>query len=289
MNRRTLLLGLSALAAAPAALAASQKPITYRYARSPGASANLQSLDVYGVQKGARRPVMAFIHGGGWEIGDKANPAHGTQKAPAFLSRGMVFASLNYRLSPAVKHPAHIQDVAAALAWLHDHSDEIGGDRERIYVMGHSAGAHLAALVATDETRLGAHDLPLTIIKGAIPIDGAGYDLNVEAPMVEGQHGLLGKMYSEAFGTDGSLWTDASPVSHVAPGKGIAPFLIPYTGRPSAGAQAIELASALKTAGVEANVLRSPTQNHMQINHDIGKAGDMVTETIYAALTRWAA
>jgi acetyl esterase/lipase len=289
MNRRALLLGFSALAAAPAALAAPAGPLTFRYAQSPGAAANLQSLDVYGAEKGARRPVMAFIHGGGWAIGDKANPAHGRQKAPAFVARGMVFASLNYRLSPAVKHPAHIRDVAAAIAWLHDHCDEIGGDRERLYVMGHSAGAHLAALVATDETRLGAHDLPLTILKGAIPIDGAGYDISAEAPIAIRRRGLLGKMYADAFGADGSLWADASPVSHVAPGKGIPPFLLPYTGRPSAGAQANELAAALKRAHVEANVLHSPNQNHMQINHDIGKPGDMVTEAIYAALSRWGA
>lgn len=288
MHRRTLLLGLSALAAAPVAFAAPEAR-TFRYAQAPHTAANLQSLDVYGARQGAKRPILAFIHGGGWEIGDKDNAAHGARKAAAFLERGTVFASLNYRLSPAVMHPAHVQDVAAAVAWLHDHASEIGGDRERIYVMGHSAGAQLAALVATDETRLGAHGLKLSVLKGAIPLDGAGYDVSFEAPIMIRRGGLLGQMYAGAFGRDGSLWADASPVSHIAAGKGIPPFLIAYTNRPSAPFQARELANRLTRAGVEAKTLLSPNQNHMQINHDIGKPGDMVSEAIYAALKSWGA
>ena len=288
MRRRTLLLGLgvglSALALGATKVNARQ---TYRYAANPGIDPNLQSLDVYGAEPGARRPILAFIHGGGWSIGDKANPAHGQLKAPAFVARDMVFASVNYRLSPAVRHPAHIEDVASAVAWLHEHAARVGGDEDRIVVMGHSAGAHLAALVATDESRLGAHGLKLSILKGAIPMDGAGYDLNQQAPKVEGRVPILGRMYTDAFGADGSLWTDASPVSHVAPGKGIPPFLIPYTVRANARAEAEELAGALQKAGIEAQTLRSPRQNHFQINHDIGKPGDMVTEAIYAAFARW--
>jgi acetyl esterase/lipase len=232
---------------------------------------------------------MAFIHGGGWEFGDKANMPHGRDKAAAFTPRGFVFASLNYRLSPAVKHPAHVQDVAAAIAWLHENAATIGGDPDRIYVMGHSAGAHLAALVATDERRLGAHDLPLGTIKGVIPLDGAGYDLTIEAPKVIKQRFLLGKWYREAFGTDPKGWADASPSTHVKPGKGIAPFLLVHTARSEAATQSRALAEKLRKAGVSAETLLSPKQSHAEVNRQFGKPGDMVTARVMEALEKWGA
>src|SRR3972149_5319858 len=101
MRRRSFLLGVSAAAfAMPARAAPAVK--THRYASAPGADPDLQSLDVYGAQAGAKRPIVAFIHGGGWSIGDKNNAFHGKDKAPAFVERGYVFASRTYRLTPAV-------------------------------------------------------------------------------------------------------------------------------------------------------------------------------------------
>lgn len=288
MRRRDFIAALSALAAAPNAFAQSAAPMTVRYARTPGVAADLQSLDIYGAASPAqKRPIMAFIHGGGWEFGDKANIPHGRDKAGAFVPRGFVFASLNYRLSPAVQHPAHVQDIAAAIAWLHDNAATFGGDPDRIYVMGHSAGAHLAALVATDERRLAAHTLPLTTIKGVIPLDGAGYDLTTEAPKVIKTKFLLGKWYRDAFGTDPAGWADASPAKHVAAGKGIAPFLLVYTARPDAVTQTRALADTLHKAGVSAETLLTPDQSHAELNRQFGKPGDMVTAHVMDQLKAW--
>ncbi len=288
MRRRDLIAALGALAAAPAWGQAGQ-PATIRYARSLGVAGNLQSLDVYGAATGPSRPLMALIHGGGWSFGDKANIPHGRDKAAAFTQRGFVCASLNYRVSPAAKHPAHIEDVAAAIAWLHKNAASIGADPRRLYVMGHSAGAHLAALIATDERRLAAHNLPLSTISGVIPLDGAGYDLTVEAPSAIKRGGLLGKWYKDAFGTSAEAWRDASPLWHVAPGKPIAPFLIVHTARAEVTTQSRALAAALKRAGVSADLLLTPKQSHSEVNRQFGRPGDMVTQRVMAQLKTWGA
>lgn len=288
IHRRAFALSTAALflGAAHAQPRIAGSPRTYRYAQSPGATADLQSLDLY-ASPGQDRPLLVFIHGGGWRIGDKANAPHGSQKAAFFNAQGYAYASINYRLSPAVMHPAHVEDVAAALAWLADHAGQQGLDARRIYVMGHSAGAHLAALVATDARRLGAFGKPLSTIKGAILLDGAGYDVARQAPAVIRRGGLLGQMYADAFGRDGALWADASPVTHAREGAGIAPFLIVHTDRPDAVSQSTLLAQRLRAARVDAQLFRAAGYSHADANRKVGQAGDPVTEAIMAALRRW--
>ena len=261
-------------------------PRTYRYAQTPGASPDLQSLDFYAAP-GRGRPLVVFIHGGGWRIGDKAMGAHGRDKAAFFNQLGHAYASLNYRLSPDVQHPAHVDDVAAALAWLHGHAAELGFDARRIYVMGHSAGAHLAALVSTDARRLAKYGKPLSILKGAILLDGAGYDVTLQAPAVIARGGFLGEMYSGAFGADPAVWRDASPTLHVARGQGIPPFLIVHASRPDSTRQSLQLAQALRAAGVDARLFEARGYTHAQVNRRIGEPGEAITGEIEAALRRW--
>jgi acetyl esterase/lipase len=261
---------------------------TFRYAETAGVKASLQSLDVYGGEAGQKRPILAFIHGGGWTSGNKSDPGHGKNLAPPFVDAGMVFASINYRLSPAVKHPAHIDDVAAAIAWLQAHAIEIGGDPDRIYVMGHSSGAQLAALAAVDERRLGKQNLPLTAIKGVIALDGSGYD-TVRYAAVAGRLGPRGgEMFEEAFGKDQAAYADGSPTLLAASGKGIAPFLIVASPRPVPRAQAQGLAAAIARTGAKAEIIATE-QGHMEIIQDIGNKNDKVTAAIMAALKSWGA
>jgi arylformamidase len=284
MHRRTFVLSSLALLAARPASAAPVR--TFRYAQSPGAAADLQSLDLY-VPPGAPRPMLVFIHGGGWRIGDKANAPHGRQKAAFFNGQGFAFASINYRLSPAVMHPAHVEDVASALAGLHRAGASHGVDASRMIVMGHSAGAHLSALVATDARRLAHHGLSPAILRGAILLDGAGYDVAQQARAVLRRPGPMGQMYGDAFGRDGALWADASPVTHVAPGKGIPPFLIVHTNRPDSTRQSSLLAERLRGAGVEASLLRAAGYTHADVNRRIGEPGEVVTGAVMDALRRW--
>ena len=90
---------------------------------------------------------MIWVHGGAWQIGDKAQVQ---AKPKAFNERGYVLVSVNYRFHPAVTYKEQAGDIAQAIRWVNDHAREHGGDPGRVFLMGHSAGAHLAALVGTD-------------------------------------------------------------------------------------------------------------------------------------------
>ena len=199
------------------------------YEDVPGVDPALVSLDVYPPAHGCPAPVVIWVHGGGWRIGDKGNQM--PDKVKLLNDAGYVIVSVNYRLTdPAspdpVRYPTHDEDVAAAVAWVHDNVAEYGGDPARLALMGHSAGAQIVASVATDERYLGAHGLGLDALRCAAPLDTEGYD-------VAGPAGAGIDIYRNVFGDDPATWADASPQSHVAAGKGIPPFLLVERGTPA--------------------------------------------------------
>lgn len=244
------------------------------YLDSPEADLKLNALDIYVPEGAANAPVLIFVHGGGWSIGDKSGV---DAKPQAFNDAGYIFVSVNYRLSPAVIHPVHVQDVAAAVVWVHNHIASYGGNPEMLFLLGHSAGAHLVALVATDERRLQAYGLDLSVIKGVIPLDGAGYDI---PNRIDSPYRGVEEMYEQAFGNDPEVWADASPLYHVEAGKSIPPFLLIYAGaREEAKTQAEALALALQNAGVSAELFHAPDKNHLTVNRDLAE-GDYVFEKI---------
>src|SRR5262245_11159941 len=105
---------------------------------------SLHSLDVYASSSAKSAPVVFWIHGGGWQAGDKSDVA---EKPRFFVEKGFVFVSVNYRLLPRVEMIDIFHDVAKSFRWVHDHIAEYGGDSKRVLVGGHSAGAQLAALI----------------------------------------------------------------------------------------------------------------------------------------------
>ena len=211
----------------------------------------LTRLDVYAPARGDNHPVVVWIHGGAWRIGDKSRVQ---SKPGAFNDRGYVFVSVNYRLHPAVTNKEQAGDIARAIRWVYDHVKDHGGDPERIFLMGHSAGAHLAALVATDERYLGETGLKLSDLSGVILLDGAGYDIPLQV-----RQAVLPRMktmYTAVFTEDEATQRDASPITHVAPGKGIPPFLILHVAsRKDSKIQSDGLAAKLRRGGVEAKVV----------------------------------
>jgi arylformamidase len=119
-----------------------------------------------------RAPILLFIHGGFWQALDKLDV---DWLAPAFAARGVAFAGLNYALAPMVAMDEIVRQARAAVAWLWRNAPAYGCDPARISVAGHSAGGHLAAmLAATDWTRQGG--LPAGVVRGAFCISGV-YDL----------------------------------------------------------------------------------------------------------------
>lgn len=132
-----------------------------------------QLLDVYSTDA-KNLPVVVWIHGGGWQTGDKTDVQI---KPKLFNDNGYVFVSINYRLLPDVEMGDIIRDVAKAIGWVHEHVSDYGGNPNQMYVMGHSAGAQLAALICIDERYLKAEGVALETIKGCVPVDGDTYDV----------------------------------------------------------------------------------------------------------------
>ncbi len=246
------------------------------------------ALDVYepkvprqGDAKPRPLPFLVFIHGGGWSEGDKGRS---TRRGSWLARHGFVYASINYRLSPAVQHPAHVEDVAAALAFLRRNATKWGADPERMYLLGHSAGAHLAALVTTDGRRLGAHGMaPSDFIRGVVLLDGSGYDVLGRIP---GARGWSRQMYLQAFGDDPARWVDASPLHHVHEGGAPLPafLLFHVVGRAAAVKQARAFGERLRAAGARAEVVGVAGRNHVSILKRLGAPGDPVARRMLAFL-----
>lgn len=246
-------------------------------------------LDIYTAEKPAQKklPVMFWIHGGGWQAGNKSGVA---LKPKALTERGLVFVSTNYRLLPEVKMEALTNDVATSFGWVHKNISKYGGDPQRIFVGGHSAGAQLAALLCTDDRYLKNAGVPFNVLKGCIPVDGDTYDIPKIIMTAEHRQTLYGgKMYTfghrQKFGNDPAKHVDFSAVTHVAKGKGIPPFLLLYfPGNPDTRAQARRLESVLQAADIQAKAYGKRDSNHSRLNNDLGKSDDPATQEFYKFL-----
>ena len=224
------------------------------------------------VDAGGKSPLLLFVHGGGWSIGDKRLGA-GT-KGAHFLGRGWAFASTNYRLVPDGTVEQQAADVAAAIAFLRR---QPGIDSDRVVVMGHSAGAHLAALVGTDERYLDAVGVPVASIKGVILLDGAGYDV-VQQMALKGNR--VGSVYDAAFGPDPARQAALSPTRHTAAPNAPNWLILPVASRADSGAQSEALAAKLRAAGARAIVLPQHGKTHATLNREMGQAGDRPTAEV---------
>ncbi|HUD92499.1 alpha/beta hydrolase [Sphingobium sp.] len=227
----------------------------------------LQALD-YSPGMGAKPPLVLFVHGGGWKRGSKDN-ATGAAKVEHFTGLGYAFASINYRLVPDATVEQQAQDVADAVAYLRGRAATLGFDPERIVLMGHSAGAHLVALVGTDMRYFAKAGLRPDAVKGVIPLDGAAYDVGRQ--MQDGGRFMAGT-YEQAFSTDPARQKALSPTLQA--GKPNAPaFLILHVDRAGGTAQSNALAAALKAAGTPAEVHALEgrgLRGHMEINRSMG-------------------
>lgn len=246
-----------------------------------------QVLDVYAPDNARNLPVVFWIHGGGWQTGDKSDVQI---KPRVFAERGFVFVSTNYRLLPHVQMDVLISDVAKSLGWVHKNIARYGGDPSRIFVMGHSAGAQLAALLCTDERYLKAEGVPFSVLRGCVPVDGDTYDIPaiiMTAELRQTVHGLPLPSFGHRvkFGNDPQKHIEYSAVTHVAKGKGIPPFLILHVaGHPDVTAQALRLGRALKEAGIPVKVFGAPETTHNKLNASLGLSDDPATKELFSFL-----
>lgn len=241
-----------------------------------------QVLDIYTPEDPSNQslPVVFWIHGGGWQVGDKSDV---DRKPQALTELGFIFVSTNYRLLPDVPMEELIRDVATSLGWVHRNISKYGGDPKRIVVAGHSAGAQLAALICIDDRYLKEQGVAFDVLKGCIPVDGDTYDIPKIIMTAEHRQALYGgKMFNfghrQKFGNDPEKHVDFSAVTHIAKGKGIPPFLILYfPGNPDTTAQAQHLASALRAADIPAKSFGKKDSNHSRLNWELGKPEDPAT------------
>ena len=243
-----------------------------------------QVLDIYAPDDAKNLPVVFWIHGGGWQTGDKTSVQI---KPRVFAQRGFVFVSTNYRLLPHAEMDVLVRDVAKSLGWVHKNIAGHGGDPRRIFVMGHSAGAQLAALLCIDDRYLKAEGVPFDVLRGCVPVDGDTYDLPAiitTAEIRQTVHGLPLPKYGHRvkFGNDPVKHIDFSAVTHVVKGKGIPPFLILHVaGHPDVTAQARRLGAVLKEAEIPVKVFGARETTHNKLNADLGLPNDPATKELF--------
>jgi acetyl esterase/lipase len=227
-----------------------------------------QKLDLY-LPKGAKDyPTLFFIHGGGWTGGSRSGMG---RIGRTFARNGVAFVSTGYRLSPKVKHPAHIEDVAKGFAWTVANIGKYGGNASAIFVSGHSAGGHLAALLATDDDYLKAEKLSLRNIKGVIPVSGVF---------------VISPRMKNVFGDNAQVCKKASPQNHVR--DGLPPFLILYADSElgALGKQAEAFAPSLKEHKVPADIVMGKDRNHGTIMMKMAAEDDPATQAVLAFIAK---
>ncbi len=203
--------------------------------------------------------VLAFLHGGGWTNGYKEWMGF---MAGAFTAAGVLFASVGYRLAPRHVFPSGLEDCTRAIAWLHEHIAEFGGNNERIFVGGHSAGGHYAALAAVRRDWQAALNLPDNAIRGCLPISGV-YDFTEGCGLADRPR-FLGAGGNEIAASPLHNIDGSPPPFLIAHGDGDFPHLI---------AQAEAMEAALAGAGGDVERMALEGRDHFTASFAGGEAG----------------
>lgn len=221
-------------------------------------------LDLYLPHGQKDFPVLFFVHGGSWQKGSK-NLYSGLGRC--FASQGIGTVVINYRLSPEVQHPAHIQDVARAFAWTQRNIAKYGGRADNIFACGHSAGGHLVALLATDPSYLQAAGLGIDNIRGVIGVSGV-YDVPA-SPNLE-----------KVFTRDPEKCRQASPLAHVS--NNHPPFLLLYADNDFTSFDRIakDFCARLQQCGCDAELIEMKSRNHFTIVIGLAAPTDGATQAI---------
>lgn len=255
----------------------------------------LKEIDLYlpeGAAPGDLRPVVIYVHGGGWMIGDKSNKM--ADKPRLFADAGYIFASVNYRLSPditsgplppaypagRVMFPDHPRDVGESIAWLARNIDGYGGDPDALVLMGHSAGAHLVSLVGSDPAYLEAFGASLEQVAGVVSLDAGAVDVADSAAQRTAQPVENDYVIWNAFGTPAEeagspRWVQASPTTWGDPTDPRS-LMITQSARPARIIDNQKMAAAL---GQDTSSILTVPLNHEEINEELGSPTDSTGET----------
>jgi acetyl esterase/lipase len=216
--------------------------------------------------------VVAWVHGGGYHRGDKAQQV--ADKVSLFTRRGWIFASVNYRLTrprdPAsARYPDHYDDVATAVTWLRRHVRGRGGNPRRIALLGHSAGADIVSNVAVDPQHLARHGQRLGALRCFAPLDTAGFDKPKASPREQVQWRL-------ALSNLPDYMTATSATLIARRGTGIPPAFTVYRGTPRRQRIQTAFAQRLRSLGVPGTLVDATALSHAEVNSRIGAPSDTV-------------
>ena len=244
-------------------------PTTSAYAAIDGVDPDRLSLDTYRRPGATGCPAIIWVHGGGWRTGDKQGAEIDTKVAWAG-SLGAALVSVNYRLvgDDGVMWPDFGVDVATAVDWVLDHAGDLGIDPAKVVLAGHSAGAHLVSIVATDPDLLGAVRRSPADVRCVVSLDTASYDMRQKLADTPA-------LVLPAFGDDPATLADASPTAQVArAGSDVPDFLIVERGTPARRELAADFASALRAAGAGVTVVDAKGYSHADVNRRLGEDGE---------------
>jgi acetyl esterase/lipase len=265
-------------------------------------------LDMYLPKDKKDFPVVVLVHGGSWAMGDNRSAGLYSSVGQFLASQGIGAVLPNYRLYPSVKHPEHAKDVARAVAWTHANIGKHGGDPRRLFLAGHSAGGHLVALLAADESYLRAAGMKTADIKGVIAISGV-YNISpgairlslggpgARALRPEQMWPLRGdsppsfkyrlpglpthlNLFGAVFGDMPRECALASPVTHVH--KGMPPLLLLAAEHdlPTLPEMASEFQQALLRQGCEVRLLKMAKRNHNSLMFSVIRPDDPAARAI---------
>ncbi|WP_292932648.1 alpha/beta hydrolase [Noviherbaspirillum sp.] len=228
----------------------------------------LQRMDVYIPAQAKNAPVIVMVHGGGWRRGDKAMRSVVENKLARWTANGFIFISVNYRMLPQAEPAQQADDVAKALASAQAQAASWGADPSAFLLMGHSAGAHLVALLSADPSRAFRQGAKPWL--GTVALDSAALDV---VRIMQGRHMRL---YDQAFGGDPSYWKSVSPF-HALSSTAVPLLAVCSSRRTDSCPQARQFVSAEERLGVRASVLEQDL-SHRQINEELGLPGAYTSE-----------
>jgi acetyl esterase/lipase len=280
MPRRTglvlviVLAGLVAGAAGGVRSGPAVQRVTISYVTGPGADPIRHKMDLFRPASGSGFPVLLFAHGGVWQLGSKDEYRN---IGETFARRGILTAVINYRLTPPVRHPAHATDVARAVAWLAKHAAEHGGRDDRIYLSGHSAGAHLVSLLLFDRRYLEAEGVDPDTLAGVIPLSGI-FDLT--QPIDDVPDGGFPRYIHPPFGEARAALEAASPTSHLRPTR--VPVFVILAGEDyqAMKRQSAAFVERLRGRGIAVAFDTVAGRSHFELVQAIGRPADVTTELI---------
>jgi acetyl esterase/lipase len=266
-------LDLLAVAALMAAPAPTERELAY-------GSHPRQRLDLV-VPEGKGFPTVLFVHGGSLTTGDKADDDYG-KVCRAFPAAGIACANVNYRLAGDAAWPAQAEDVAAAVAWAGKRVGERGGDRERVFLVGHSSGALLAALLGTDASYLRKYDLDRGALRGVVVMGSILWDDQVEEALLthtrEEVEAAFERSPDNRMFASLDAYLDHWPMKHV--GAGLPPFLFLIAEEEQEHPPVLRTNRAFvekaRVLGNKADLIVLPHRTHMSAVRSLHAPGDEV-------------